>query len=113
MLHAAIINFRRRIVNRTRGFSCRAAAQFNPGLEVLRWDSGGGKEGGMVGLLRGPAGARSQRPARHPRLGHRPDWPTQPRPEGLGRPVRIFLRPPQGYFLGNSVVLAWNGGLWW
>src|ERR1035438_1938442 len=45
MLHAAIINFRRRIVNRTRGFSCRAAAQFNPGLEVLRWDYGGGKEG--------------------------------------------------------------------
>ena len=64
----------------------------------------------MVGLLRGPAGARSQRPARHPRLGHRPDWPTQPRPEGLCRPVRIFLRPPQGYFLGNSVVFVWNGG---
>src|ERR1035438_4146948 len=45
MLHAAIINFRRRIVNRTRGFSCRAAAQFNPGLEVLRWGYGGGTEG--------------------------------------------------------------------
>src|ERR1017187_7718549 len=45
MLHAAIINFRRRIVNRTRGFSCRAAAQFNPGIEVLRWDSGGETEG--------------------------------------------------------------------
>src|ERR1035438_7850479 len=45
MLHAAIINFRRRIVNRTRGFSCRAAAQFNPGLEVLRWDYGGAVEG--------------------------------------------------------------------
>src|ERR1017187_7964145 len=45
MLHAAIINFRRRIVNRTRGFSCRAAAQFNPGLEVLRWDCGGAVEG--------------------------------------------------------------------
>src|ERR1019366_4177073 len=41
MLHAAIINFRRRIVNRTRGFSCRAAAQFNPGIEVLRWGYGG------------------------------------------------------------------------
>ena len=45
MLHAAIINFRRRIVNRTRGFSCRAAAQFNPGLEVLRRDYGGAVEG--------------------------------------------------------------------
>src|ERR1017187_4611916 len=44
MLHAAIINFRRRIVNRTRGFSCRAAAQFNPGLEVLRWGYGGGMD---------------------------------------------------------------------
>ena len=44
MLHGAIINFRRRIVNRTRGFSCRAAAQFNPGLEVLRRDYGGGTE---------------------------------------------------------------------
>ena len=64
----------------------------------------------MVGLLRGPAGAGSQRPARHPRLEHRPDWPTQPRPEGLCRPVRIFLRPPQGYFLGNSVVFVWNRG---
>jgi hypothetical protein len=29
MLHGAIINFRRRIVNQTRGFSCRVAAQFN------------------------------------------------------------------------------------
>ena len=64
----------------------------------------------MVGLLRGPAGARSQRPARQPRLGHCPDWPTQPRPEGLCRPVRIFLRPPQGYFVGNSVVFGRNGG---
>ena len=36
----------------------------------------------MVGLLRGPAGARSQRPARQQRLGYRLDWPTQPRPEG-------------------------------
>jgi hypothetical protein len=46
----------------------------------------------MVGLLRGLAGARSQRPARHQRLGHSPDWPTQPRPEGLCRSVPIFLR---------------------
>ena len=45
MLHAAIINFRRRIVNRTRGFSCRAAAQFNPGIEVLRGDYGGATVG--------------------------------------------------------------------
>jgi len=67
----------------------------------------------MVGLLRGPAGACSQRPARHPRLGHRPDWPTQPRPEGLCRPAPISLIPPQGYFLGNSVVFGWHGGLWW
>jgi len=29
MLHGAIINFRRRIVNQTRGFPCREAAQFN------------------------------------------------------------------------------------
>jgi hypothetical protein len=29
MLHGAIINFRRRIVNQTPGFSCRVAAQFN------------------------------------------------------------------------------------
>jgi hypothetical protein len=29
MLHEARINFRRRIVNQTRRFSCRAAAQFN------------------------------------------------------------------------------------
>src|ERR1039457_5065795 len=57
MLHAAIINFRRRIVNRTRGFSCRAAAQFNPGLEVLRWDSGGA----MVALRPGP-GVEPKRP---------------------------------------------------
>src|ERR1035438_1100216 len=49
MLHAAIINFRRRIVNRTRGFSCRAAAQFNPGLEVLRWGYGGATVGGWRG----------------------------------------------------------------
>src|ERR1017187_3463699 len=57
MLHAAIINFRRRIVNRTRGFSCRAAAQFNPGLEVLRWDSGGA----MVAHRPGP-GVEPKRP---------------------------------------------------
>src|ERR1019366_9270883 len=68
---------------------------FDRGATVgLRW----GKGGWMVGLLRGPAGARSQRPARHPRFGHRPDWPTQPRSEGLCRPVRSFLRPPQRYF---------------
>ena len=35
MLHGAIINFRRRIVNRTRGFSCRAAAQFNQALRDI------------------------------------------------------------------------------
>ena len=29
MLHDTRINFRRRIVNQTRRFSCRAAAQFN------------------------------------------------------------------------------------
>ena len=40
MLHEARINFRRRIVNQTRRSSCRAAAQFNPGLEVLRRVSG-------------------------------------------------------------------------
>src|ERR1035441_3767371 len=50
MLHAAIINFRRRIVNRTRGFSCRATAQFNPGLEVLRWDYGGTTVGERRGI---------------------------------------------------------------
>jgi hypothetical protein len=44
MLHETRINFRRRIVNQTRRFSCRAAAQFNPGIEVLRRDYGGGKE---------------------------------------------------------------------
>ena len=40
MLHEARIDFRRRIVNQTRRSSCRAAAQFNPGLEVLRRGSG-------------------------------------------------------------------------
>src|SRR5258708_39689615 len=29
MLHGAMINLRRRIVNQARGFPCRAAAQFN------------------------------------------------------------------------------------
>src|ERR1039458_6511579 len=56
MLHAAIINFRRRIVNRTRGFSCRAAAQFNPGVRGatvgLRWVYGAA----MVGERRGNGG---------------------------------------------------------
>jgi len=37
MLHGAIFNFRRRIVNQTRGFSCRVAAQFNG---WLRWNMG-------------------------------------------------------------------------
>src|ERR1035438_4356799 len=56
MLHGAIINFRRRIVNRTRGFSCRAAAQFNPGVRGatvgLRWVYGAA----MVGERRGNGG---------------------------------------------------------
>ena len=34
MLHGAIFNFRRRIVNQTRGFSCRVAAQFNHWLQA-------------------------------------------------------------------------------
>ena len=34
MLHGTIINFRRRIVNQTLGFSCRAAAQFNKALHL-------------------------------------------------------------------------------
>ena len=33
MLHETRINFRRRIVNQTRRFSCRAAAQFNKSPE--------------------------------------------------------------------------------
>ena len=36
MLHGTIINFRRRIVNQTLGFSCRAAAQFNDALQRTR-----------------------------------------------------------------------------
>jgi len=35
MLHGAIINFRRRIVNQTRGFSCRVAAQFNQSIQRM------------------------------------------------------------------------------
>jgi hypothetical protein len=64
----------------------------------------------MVGLLRGPAGARSQRPARQPRLGHRPDWPTQPRPEGLGRPVPSFLRPTRAIAWGIPLFSVGMGG---
>src|ERR1039457_5895051 len=44
MLHEARMNFQRTIVNQAPRFPCRGAAQFNPGLEVLRWDSGGGMD---------------------------------------------------------------------
>src|ERR1017187_10439686 len=86
MLHAAIINFRRRIVNRTRGFSCRAAAQFNPGIEVLRWGYGGATVGEWRGKAFSIAGrcrwySISARPAngteRSPVLFHRKQRRTQ------------------------------------
>ena len=35
MLHGAIFNFRRRIVNQTRGFSCRVAAQFKTNKDSI------------------------------------------------------------------------------
>ena len=35
MLHGAIINFRRGIVNQTRGFSCRVAAQFKTNKDSI------------------------------------------------------------------------------
>ena len=44
MLHEARMNFQRTIVNQAPRFPCRGAAQFNPGLEVLRRDSGGGMD---------------------------------------------------------------------
>ena len=65
----------------------------------------------MVGLLRGPAGARSQRPARHQRLGHGPDWPTQPWPEGICRPVPIFLRPPRAVSWGIPLFSVGMGAV--
>jgi hypothetical protein len=45
MLHEARMNFQRTIVNQAPRFPCRGAAQFNPGLEVLRRDYGGAVEG--------------------------------------------------------------------
>src|ERR1039457_6527579 len=44
MLHEARMNFQRTIVNQAPRFPCRGAAQFNPGLEVLRWGYGGGMD---------------------------------------------------------------------
>ena len=43
MLHEARMNFQRTIVNQAPRFPCRGAAQFNPGLEVLRWGYGGAR----------------------------------------------------------------------
>ena len=48
MLHEARMNFQRTIVNQAPRFPCRGAAQFNPGLEVLRRNSGGGMEGQSI-----------------------------------------------------------------
>ena len=45
MLHEARMNFRRRTVNQARHFLCRAAASFNPGLEISLFPDSAGNKG--------------------------------------------------------------------
>jgi hypothetical protein len=54
MLHEAMINFLRWIVNQTRAFFCRAAAQFNQPVQRMSAADFGGNSGILAALIADP-----------------------------------------------------------
>ena len=102
MLHEARVNFRRWIVNQTRRFSCRAAAQFNPGLEVLR-------RGSLEVRVRVRCGAGGTGGQRLGGLGYQAGfgWATEMRetgkaPEPGHRLARDVSGKPSSHSIGRS-----------